>query len=63
MIIAPGSFILSAAAIPNKVGECDDSSGTRYDQGTSMSTPVVAGAVAIIRQVSERSFTIPKIIF
>ncbi len=38
-VVAPGSYILSAAANPNTVGECDDSEGARYDQGTSMAVP------------------------
>lgn len=61
-LIAPGHFIVAPNADPTRVGECDGSSipnvqyslsagaGGRYVSGTSMSTPVVAGSAAIVRQ-------------
>ena len=61
-IIAPGRHILSAGARPDLYGECDGAEeptvgkdinkqdGLDFSQGTSMSTPVVAGAAAMVRQ-------------
>lgn len=45
-IVAPGDSILSALAEPSVKGE----SGTSFKSGTSMATPVVAGAAALLRQ-------------
>lgn len=55
-VVAPGSYILSSASDPLVSGECDDSEGTRYDQGTSMAVPVVSGSAAIIRQYFEEGW-------
>lgn len=62
-IVAPGHFILAARAVPGTVGECDDGetepraqgnvlggAGVRYSTGTSMASPALAGAAAILRQ-------------
>ena len=51
-VVAPGEFIESARADPDFKGECDDtsSSGLYVSFGTSMSTPFVSGAAALIRQ-------------
>jgi subtilisin family serine protease len=45
-VVAPGDSILSALAEPTVKGEC----GTSFKSGTSMATPVVSGAAALIRQ-------------
>lgn len=64
---APGSFLLSAGARPSIVGECDGneipSAGGKRDgllsmKGTSMSTPVVAGSAALVRQYFEEGWHI-----
>jgi subtilisin family serine protease len=67
-IVAPGHFIVAANADPSRIGECDGSSrpnvqyslsagrGGRYVSGTSMSTPVVAGSAAIVRQYFEEGW-------
>ena len=66
-ILAPGSFLLSAGARPSIVGECDGneipSAGGKRDgllsmEGTSMSTPVVSGSAALVRQYFEGGFHI-----
>jgi hypothetical protein len=51
-IVAPGQFILSAKAVGNVVGECDDTSsyGLQFKKGTSMAAPIVSGTAALIRQ-------------
>ena len=51
-VVAPGMFILSARAVPDTTGECDDTNdqGTYFSRGTSMATPIVAGTAALIRQ-------------
>lgn len=66
-VVAPGFSILSGAAIPDVVGECDpenepnrytdlDGYGLKFTQGTSMSAPVVAGVAALIRQYFEEGY-------
>jgi subtilisin family serine protease len=67
-IVAPGHFIVAPNADPSRIGECDGSSrpnvqyslsagkGGRYVSGTSMSTPVVAGSAAIVRQYFEEGW-------
>ena len=64
-IMAPGKSVLSAGARPDMVGECDPdkppgyldkSEGVLSLQGTSMSTPVIAGTAAIIRQYFEEGY-------
>lgn len=57
-VIAPGYYIRSAEARPDKVGECDEqdvnaTDGLMYNAGTSMAAPVVAGTAALIRQYFE----------
>ena len=62
-VVAPGQSLLSMNAVPSEEGECDPdavprsfSSGTGsaegvlYLQGTSMATPAVSGAAALVRQ-------------
>jgi len=49
-IIAPGMFIRSARADPDNIGECDASNGLTFKAGTSMSTPIISGTAALIRQ-------------
>lgn len=48
-------FIRSAEARSDLVGECDDTSpdGLLFNAGTSMSTPIVSGTAALIRQYFE----------
>ena len=66
-LLAPGSFLLSAGARPSMVGECDGSeipsAGGKRDgllsmEGTSMSTPVVSGSAALVRQYFEEGWHI-----
>lgn len=49
-IVAPGVMITSARADPFSRGECDESGGLVRMSGTSMATPLVAGAAALVRQ-------------
>ena len=51
-IVAPGVSTLSARADPNKIGGDDVS----YKSGTSMATPLVAGAVAIVKDYFQQGF-------
>ena len=66
-IIAPGQWIVSAAARTNEVGECDPDddkppgpgeakSGLISMEGTSISTPIAAGAAALVRQYLREGF-------
>lgn len=67
-IVAPGHFVLAAGAMPGNVGECDGDSepnvadnnpggsGVKYTTGTSMASPVLAGAAAILRQYFEDGY-------
>ena len=62
-VVAPGQSILSMNAVPDQQGECDpdivpysfnggtgSAEGVLYLQGTSMATPAVSGAAALVRQ-------------
>ena len=67
-IVAPGHFVLAAYANPDREGECDgwgepdvkdseqNGSGSHYITGTSMASPVLAGAAAILRQYFEEGY-------
>ena len=66
-VVAPGKYILSAAARPNEPGACDPLDGDvpqagqnmegLYSQaGSSMSAPLVAGAAALVRQYFEEGW-------
>lgn len=66
-VVAPGKYILSAAARPNEPGACDPLNGDvpqagqnmegLYSQaGSSMSAPLVAGAAALVRQYFEEGW-------
>lgn len=55
-VMAPGDSILSARAVPSTPGACDDNGGLKYAGGTSMSSPAVCGAAAIVRQYFEDGF-------
>lgn len=67
-IVAPGHFVLATVAVPGVVGECDGisdpnvndnnpgGSGVKYTTGTSMASPVLAGAAAILRQYFEEGY-------
>jgi len=66
-VVAPGKYVISAAARPNRPGSCDssdraapgpgeDSEGLFSQAGTSMAAPVVAGSAAIIRQYFEEGW-------
>lgn len=60
-VIAPGYYIRSAEARPEREGECDEEKnnvdGLMYSAGTSMAAPVVAGTAAIIRQYFEEGWS------
>jgi len=49
-VLAPGRFILSAAQNQNVNGEVYSVSGYAVEDGTSMSSPMVAGAAALVMQ-------------
>jgi uncharacterized protein (TIGR03437 family) len=49
-VVAPGRFILSAAQNQNPNGDIYSLSGYAAGDGTSMSTPMVAGAAALVKQ-------------
>ena len=66
-LVAPGHFIVAPNADPTRFGECDSTTpnvqyslssgnGGRYVSGTSMSSPIVAGSAAIIRQYFEEGW-------
>mmetsp|Transcript_38662 Transcript_38662/g.42786 ORF Transcript_38662/g.42786 Transcript_38662/m.42786 type:complete len:1176 (-) Transcript_38662:157-3684(-) len=57
-ILAPGMYIRSAEARTRTVGECDNTSpdALSYKAGTSMSTPIVSGAAALVRQYFEEAW-------
>ena len=55
-VVAPGVFIESARARPDRQGECDGDGGLTFKAGTSMSTPIVSGTAAIIRQYFEQGW-------
>jgi len=66
-VVAPGKYILSAAARPNNPGACDprngdipepsgDTDGLYSQAGSSMSAPLVAGSAALIRQYFEEGW-------
>jgi subtilisin family serine protease len=57
-VVAPGQFILSAKAVADVVGECDDTSnyGLQFKKGTSMAAPVVSGTAALVRQYFEEGW-------
>ena len=67
-IVGPGHFILAPNADPSSFAECDGSStpnvqyslssgnGVKFVSGTSMSSPVIAGAAAIVRQYFEEGW-------
>ena len=71
-IVAPGHFVLATLAVPGTVGECDGDSepdvdnnnsggaGVKYTTGTSMASPVLAGAAAILRQYFEEAYCDPS---
>ena len=54
--VAPGIRIKSARAVPDSVGECDNSSGLMFAAGTSMATPIVSGSAALVRQYFEEGW-------
>lgn len=51
-IVAPGVWTKSAKAMPDKVGGAD----TSVMSGTSMATPMVAGAAAVVRDYFKQGF-------
>lgn len=55
-VVAPGMYVQSARADPDTRGECDNSNGLRFKAGTSMSTPLVAGSAALVRQYFEEGW-------
>ena len=66
-VVAPGKYILSAAARPNSPGACDpldgdvpqageNMEGLFSQAGSSMSAPLVAGAAALVRQYFEQGW-------
>ena len=55
-VVAPGMYIQSARAKSDTQGECDDSGGLSFKAGTSMATPLVSGAAALVRQYFEEGW-------
>ena len=55
-VVAPGMHIRSARAKPDNQGECDGSEGLSFKAGTSMATPLVSGAAALVRQYFEEGW-------
>lgn len=55
-VVSPGMHIQSARAQPSNQGECDGSGGLTFKAGTSMATPLVSGAAALVRQYFEEGW-------
>ncbi|MEK6837068.1 MAG: S8 family serine peptidase, partial [Nanoarchaeota archaeon] len=52
-LVAPGTFIISSLSVRSGIDPCGDgnvNANYTYCSGTSMATPLVAGAAAIVRQ-------------
>ena len=49
-VVAPGDAILSASTLTNAEFDAGDTCALSYKSGSSMATPLTAGAVALVRQ-------------